>query len=1425
MKKLLCAALVLVMSIMCTLALVACTGNEGADDAKIAKDAITAVRGMYIDKAEETPADYTVIGQVKQNNETYSVEWKVEPAEGCEYSDLTPYITIGEMDATTKLVTISVKKAEKEIKYILTATVKVGSATETVTFDRKVPAKPKNHAGTADDPYLAVNIQELGANLENNTFLMDGDTPKLVYVEGYIVETGRDYGTYAQFIYIVDEYSADKDRNASDAVMILSISYDENSPVTKFTDIGKGDKIKVSGYIQKYLKDSTSQPQIEVSRWKNPTTNQYQPLTVISLEKAVDSRTDAQKVADTLKTAEAELTTTKYTSAGTFDLPTSSVYGVELTWTAATSDYVTVTGNKMTISSIPETDTTVELTATAKVGTTEESKKFTITLTKPADLGTTHAGTEADPFTVADANTVLATLASGTTYEENGSAKYFYIKGYVTDAGSTNSHGPINVYIADTKDATKEQSLWIYSANWGGAVPEGTTLAVGDLVVIKGCLVNYQDKLEVAKGSGSEYPSFTQYTPVGGDNPNPNPGPVDPNATVVTKTIEAYATENNLTTSGTSCPTINLDENITVTASGTPVGSYGLNTGKYYTGSYGHQWRIYQNESPKLTFKAKDGYTIATIKITYEVSNTGVLTSEDGATQYASGDVITANANTVTFSVGNTGVANNGQVRITAIEVTYTATAAASAAAASVQAKKQSNNTLLANAANVALYSTRAALSATVDFSKKGYTNQQAITNVELDSNIEVVFDKGSNSNTPKYYTSGTAVRVYGGGTMTVNAKNGYKIDSITLTLGTGNNLTVDSGTLSGSVYTPEANSTTTSVVFKVSGTSGNRRIEGITVTYSEIQTTPTDEDVAYAQLGLDDITILDNVVFTRENNTIDLPNFYEGDADITFSWECSNTELVTLNSETFVLTVVSFPEKDTKITLTATATYNGKTTEPRVFQVTIPYLFTGAGTQENPYTVADALHIASSLNSKEYYTDENGQAKKVYVKGYVTNQGTVSSDKITNAKIADTIGGTTTLTIYDLVIDGTILTTASDLHLNWQGTFYGYIENYNGTLELTFKGTDYVEIIDLKDSRSAEDKIADALESVSTTLNNVTMAGDVELPASSEVDVTFSWTSNNDIATIVDGKLHVADLPDVDTTVTLTLTATCGTASDEKKVTVVVNKYVPLVTKTASVNIAEYAKANNWVNETAGHTTIEIDSNITAVTEEGGVNARYWNSCEWRLYKDHTLTIKAANGCIIKSIEMEGGFNKLQVNADSYTFKITERTDITSITVEYEQEATYLGNFNNEKVGGMLEFLGCGIRTTDPTGVRFGFSLTLSTSNADTMREVAANIKGLFTLNFTVDNTPKTVKGGVESYRIEGNKLVMDAIIISNFDLNNETHKAILNADITTMLSITVGDVNLEASGTRKIVDVAMAALNAGDIDATTAAKYGYTA
>lgn len=117
-----------------------------------------------------------------------------------------------------------------------------------------------------------------------------------------------------------------------------------------------------------------------------------------------------------------------------------------------------------------------------------------------------------------------------------------------------------------------------------------------------------------------------------------------------------------------------------------------------------------------------------------------------------------------------------------------------------------------------------------IDLSKQNFKNQQEIKEVSSDP-VSLIFNKGSNNqNSPKYFTTGTAVRLYGGNTMTVSSSK--MIVKVELTFATGednNTITTDSETYLNGTWTGESNS----IKFTVGGKSGHRRVQKVSVTYN----------------------------------------------------------------------------------------------------------------------------------------------------------------------------------------------------------------------------------------------------------------------------------------------------------------------------------------------------------------------------------------------------------------------------------------------------------------------------------------------------------------------------------------------------------------------------------------------------------------
>lgn len=119
--------------------------------------------------------------------------------------------------------------------------------------------------------------------------------------------------------------------------------------------------------------------------------------------------------------------------------------------------------------------------------------------------------------------------------------------------------------------------------------------------------------------------------------------------------------------------------------------------------------------------------------------------------------------------------------------------------------------------------------SESVVFSAQGYSNEQVMTSY-TGTDFSVSFNKGTNSNAPKYYTSGTAIRAYGGNYFTVSSSK--TIIGIVLTFGSSdgsNAITTNVGTYSNGSWSGSASA----VTFTIGGSSGNRRLASITVTFA----------------------------------------------------------------------------------------------------------------------------------------------------------------------------------------------------------------------------------------------------------------------------------------------------------------------------------------------------------------------------------------------------------------------------------------------------------------------------------------------------------------------------------------------------------------------------------------------------------------
>lgn len=116
----------------------------------------------------------------------------------------------------------------------------------------------------------------------------------------------------------------------------------------------------------------------------------------------------------------------------------------------------------------------------------------------------------------------------------------------------------------------------------------------------------------------------------------------------------------------------------------------------------------------------------------------------------------------------------------------------------------------------------------TIDFSTLGLTNGVAYNTPFDGGHFTVTFNAGGNNG--KYYSTGTAIRTYGGGSFVIASS--YTIASIKFTFSSGedaNSITPSVGTFSTDTWTGSSNS----ITFTIGGSSGHRRIKSIKVIYS----------------------------------------------------------------------------------------------------------------------------------------------------------------------------------------------------------------------------------------------------------------------------------------------------------------------------------------------------------------------------------------------------------------------------------------------------------------------------------------------------------------------------------------------------------------------------------------------------------------
>ncbi len=558
-------------------------------------------------------------------------------------SSNTAVVSIEGGNATVDNTTIT-----EDTVVTLTATITLNDTTDTKTFDVTITKEIKNYTVTIVAPteggtlVVKANNENVvsGASLTENTVLTLVATPaqgyKLVAIKVNGEAVSETTLTLTENVEITAEFE------------LLPTSKVEGAEIKSFAELKElldaGDKTNMyytMGYIKQFDKNGTTYGNVTIEDFDGNTfviygmydftgSTRYDSLTTkpvvgdfVVLYGVLDlySETYEMKNArlaqlnDTVyaptfaeRVEEAKNALTLEAEYGKdFDLVATGLNGTTITWASSNTGLV----------SIAETAVDGKYLATVIVPDADTIVTLTATIT----LGTAQ-DTKEISVTI-KANTKV-TLTYGTS--ENGT---FEVKanGAVVESGAE-----LDAYTTITVTVTPNEGyrLVSYTLGEGEAVTSvaGKTEFTFDLTETAKLVVTFE---------------------------------LIPADVTVTKTIAEIATENGWKNE-TKYSSVDIGE-VTVSVTGIS------NTGKYY--STDNSWRAYQNESAAITISAKEGYTIVSVKITYSVKDSGVMTK--GTDKVTSGTVVSVNANSIAFGVGNTGSGNKGKVFITAIEVVYAA--------------------------------------------------------------------------------------------------------------------------------------------------------------------------------------------------------------------------------------------------------------------------------------------------------------------------------------------------------------------------------------------------------------------------------------------------------------------------------------------------------------------------------------------------------------------------------------------------------------------------------------------------------------------------------------------------------------------------------------------------------------------------------
>lgn len=479
----------------------------------------------------------------------------------------------------------------------------------------------------------------------------------------------------------------------------------------------------------------------------------------------------------------------------------------------------------------------------------------------------------------------------------------------------------------------------------------------------------------------------------------------------------------------------------------------------------------------------------------------------------------------------------------------------------------------------------------TFDATKQGYSNQQVINSATITNGITISFTKGTAS--PAYYTSGTAIRCYAKGGFTITSTIG-DITKIVFTYGSSdgsNAISTNVGAFDKNTWTGSE----PSVEFTIGGTSGNRRIKTITVTYQS-STTP---DVPTPEL--------ESINFEAANNI----EYYVGEEvteqglTVTAYYNDESSANVTENVEAWTFTPGTINSTDVN-SIDVKFDYEGKTYGPYNFTITVRSI---ANTAESAYTVAQAYELIDN---------NRGLTEEVYVKGIISQ---IDSYNSTYGSITYWISddGTTTSQQFQcyggLNIGGTQFTSINDLKLGTVVVLKGLLKKYNATYEF-----DKNNVLISKDETNA--RTLSSIEISGTPTKTSYYIGDTPSAEGLTVNAVYSDDSEVEVTEDVTWTFNPETI--TEETTQITATASYRGKDTDKTFDVTVAAAPVEYTYTLDLTTKTYYEATTahvyWNANVAELATYRKNSGTTAANNYLGGDSN--NRTSSRFYKDNTVTL-----------------------------------------------------------------------------------------------------------------------------------------------------------------------------------------------------------